>query len=444
MASALQDPESERAFLAWLVEGGATFQKLEWPVYEWPGQPHDGERGVRCTMDIAPDEEMFTIPGAMLFNRSACLASPIAVVFKENRHVLFSERDEMALTLLLLYEKLDRGEASPWMPMIRALPADPGAASLWTDCDLSLLQDDSLRAEALIKVAQIEHVYKEVFLPIVQSYRAHFSQLKRYTLVEFRWALLCVESRTFGRYLPQPSLVPFADLLNHVNVHTSYRWDAEQQVAVYSADASGLFSHVRGAEAFMSYGPRSNAELLLHYGFALKHNRYESISLQVRLHTRHHSKGTPCTKTITTLLRPTVINMELICLFRRIVVETSWDAASGVHGYTGDRITPSHLAAGTEVVAAVEARCLMWLRQCLQEALRCNFPTSLEYDEALVRSADFRAKQAMNGRFCPVTLSPSPSPPPLTASFSLIACFSAPLPAFSIPLFHSLLLLSGN
>lgn len=308
--------------------------------------------------------------------------------------MLFSDRDEMALTLLLLYEKFDRGKASPWMPMICALPADPGAASLWNESELSLLQDESLRAEALIKLAQIEHAYNEVFMPIVQKHNDHFSQPQRYTLAEFRWALLCVESRTFGRFLPQPSLVPFADLLNHVNVHTSYRWDPEREAAVYSADASGLFSHVRGAEAFMSYGPRSNAELLLHYGFALRHNRYESVSLQVRLHTHHHVKGTPCTKTITSSLRPAVINMELICLFRRIVVETSWDAASAMNGYAGNRIAPWQLVDGAAVPSAVEARSLMWLRQCLQEALDCNFPTSLEHDEELLRAADFRAKQA--------------------------------------------------
>ena len=48
MASARPDAEAEAAFVAWLTAGGATFPKLVWPVYAWPGQPHDGERGVRC------------------------------------------------------------------------------------------------------------------------------------------------------------------------------------------------------------------------------------------------------------------------------------------------------------------------------------------------------------------------------------------------------------
>ncbi len=33
------------AFLEWLTNNGAKFSKLQWTVYSWPGQPHDGERG---------------------------------------------------------------------------------------------------------------------------------------------------------------------------------------------------------------------------------------------------------------------------------------------------------------------------------------------------------------------------------------------------------------
>jgi hypothetical protein len=38
--------EDDIAFLDWLGKNGAKFPKLRWPVYSWPGQPHDGERGV--------------------------------------------------------------------------------------------------------------------------------------------------------------------------------------------------------------------------------------------------------------------------------------------------------------------------------------------------------------------------------------------------------------
>ena len=113
--------DADKAFTSWLLQHGAAFPKLQWPVHllipspttlldlrahhahvlrvqatlelrrrvdhaflppfgaapastlacaferhdslpqvwEWPGQPHDGERGVMATEDIAPGEEMF-------------------------------------------------------------------------------------------------------------------------------------------------------------------------------------------------------------------------------------------------------------------------------------------------------------------------------------------------------------------------------------------------
>ncbi|KAJ1488811.1 hypothetical protein T484DRAFT_1886782, partial [Baffinella frigidus] len=313
--------DADKAFTAWLLEHGAAFPKLQWPVWEWPGQPHDGERGVMATEDIAPGEEMFRIPGKILFNREKCLASPIAQartlssahtyrrcaciqllggalschrsapVFKKHRRVLFSHPDQHALVLLLLYEKLENGRDSFWWPMIEALPADPGAASLWSEEELGLLQDPTLMADALLKTQAIQREYEEILLPILAQHAKHFPNAAKFTLGEFRWALLCVESRTFGRFLPNPSLVPFADLLNHVNVHTRYRWDAEAGAAVYHCDASGRVPHPRGAEAFMSYGPRSNRELLLHYGFALLDNMYDRLPIQIRLHSSDPSRA---------------------------------------------------------------------------------------------------------------------------------------------------------
>ena len=65
--------EKEQRFLAWLREHGAKFDKLEWPVCRWPGKPHNGERGVRVISDIAPCEEMFSIPEKILMSRKSCM-----------------------------------------------------------------------------------------------------------------------------------------------------------------------------------------------------------------------------------------------------------------------------------------------------------------------------------------------------------------------------------
>ena len=125
------DPtETEEKFVAWLLKNGASFPKLKWPVFSWPGQVHDGERGVQVIENLDPGEEMFRIPGAILFNRDKCLKSNIGGIFRQYQEQLFSDRDELALAFLLLYEKLELGRKSFWWPMIAALPKDPGLCSL--------------------------------------------------------------------------------------------------------------------------------------------------------------------------------------------------------------------------------------------------------------------------------------------------------------------------
>jgi hypothetical protein len=125
-----EDPvQIEKNFVEWLLQNGARFPKLEWPVFSWPGEVHDGERGVRVTEYLEPGEEMFRVPGSILFNREKCLKSEISAVFRLHREALFSDRDELALTLLLLFEKLEKGRESFWWPMVAALPADPGSSA---------------------------------------------------------------------------------------------------------------------------------------------------------------------------------------------------------------------------------------------------------------------------------------------------------------------------
>lgn len=123
---------------------------------------------------------------------------------------------------------------------------------------------------------------KATFVNVVQPIlNAHPEEFRGITFDKFLWAWMCVSSRTFGRFLPHPSLVPFADLLNHVNVHTSYEWDNERRAAVYRHDHQRVSEEgtggggcvpwlsCAGQEVFFSYGPRSNELLLLHYGFAI-------------------------------------------------------------------------------------------------------------------------------------------------------------------------------
>ena len=255
------------SFLEWLATHGADTSRIEWPCFTWPGLPHDGVRGVAASALIDAGDVMFKIPGSLLIDRRTCLASDIGSIFLDNPS-LFSSLDEVALSLFIAYETFCKGSSSFWWPFIQNLPRSPGATLFplfdhafdfgqlfdccicsrplccchstdvlagstisWSDSELVFLQDSELAQSTRALLSKIQKVFKAQIQPLQQQYRP---KLDGIDFTRFLWSYVCVGSRTFGRFLPYPSLVPFADMLNHVNVHTTYRWDGTH--AVYFND----------------------------------------------------------------------------------------------------------------------------------------------------------------------------------------------------------------
>ena len=109
---------------------------------------------------------------------------------------------------------------------------DTGSTISWSQVELDFLQDSELAQSTRALLSRIQQVFKTQIQPLQKQYKP---QLDGIDFTRFLWAWVCVGSRTFGRFLPYPSLVPFADMLNHVNVHTTYRWDGSN--AVYFNDS---------------------------------------------------------------------------------------------------------------------------------------------------------------------------------------------------------------
>ena len=81
------------------------------------------------------------------------------------------------------------------------------------------------------------------------------------------------------------ALIPLWDMCNHVEGEISTDYDpVAQQCVCYAAH-----SVAAGDEVCIYYGPRSNAELLLHSGFVYPNNRqdYLKIRLGITMYTLH-------------------------------------------------------------------------------------------------------------------------------------------------------------
>lgn len=91
-----------------------------------------------------------------------------------------------------------------------------------------------------------------------------------------------------------PALVPYADLINHSPFSQAYidareggDWlfsSGEEEVILY-ADRR----YRRMEQIYISYGQKSNAELLLLYGFAVERNPYNSVDVTVSIAPRTES-----------------------------------------------------------------------------------------------------------------------------------------------------------
>mmetsp|Transcript_11633 Transcript_11633/g.16593 ORF Transcript_11633/g.16593 Transcript_11633/m.16593 type:complete len:150 (-) Transcript_11633:460-909(-) len=90
-------------------------------------------------------------------------------------------------------------------------------------------------------------------------------------------------------------MVPYADLINHSPFSQSYYIDArecgdwlfktgEEEVILYADRGYRQMEQI-----YISYGPKSNADLLLLYGFAVERNPYNSVDVTVGIALRTKS-----------------------------------------------------------------------------------------------------------------------------------------------------------
>jgi histone-lysine N-methyltransferase SETD3 len=89
-------------------------------------------------------------------------------------------------------------------------------------------------------------------------------------------------------------MVPYADLINHspfsqayIDARESGDWlfkTGEEEIILY-ADRN----YRRMEQIYISYGPKSNADLLLLYGFAVERNPFNSVDVTVSIAPRTES-----------------------------------------------------------------------------------------------------------------------------------------------------------
>lgn len=223
-----------------------------------------GGLGIVAARDLAVGETPLVVPADVLVRSEVVAATPLglALVARYGAHVL----------LAAWMTRARRGLVPDAAPYVATLPTDLGGHPLFFGAEAR----DALRGTAFLAVLEArrarlleEHAWIRARVPAFADLDA----------TEWMEARTLVTSRSFACG-EGDALAPVADLLNH----------ASAPVATWTCDPVGGFRLriVRpvpaGAEITQSYGPKSNARLLLGYGFTLAENAHHDVEIEVGEH----------------------------------------------------------------------------------------------------------------------------------------------------------------
>ncbi|KAL2110779.1 hypothetical protein VUR80DRAFT_708 [Thermomyces stellatus] len=285
------------ALLEWASSHGATLHpSLEIARDEHTGAGFHVKQGAR----LSAGDPVVTCPMPLTLSYLNALPSPPAPFHKDPSSPTFPEAflqssPPHVVGRFFLMQQYLRGRESPWWPYIRSLPQpdDPASWTLppfWDKDDRELLEGTNLE----VSISKINATLKREFND-AQRLLGDWEDGSKFTRPLYNWAYAVFTSRSFMPSLVVPSvhelelprgvkswddfsvLLPLFDIGNH-SITARTIWETEGTgCRLVTRDTYG-----EGEQVFNNYGMKTNAQLLLAYGFVIPpteelHNDYIHI-----------------------------------------------------------------------------------------------------------------------------------------------------------------------
>lgn len=250
-------------------------------------------RGLLARRDINDGDELLKIPMKLCMTKAAARKA----LGKDALSAGINEY--LAIACHLIHEKFAMGDNSFWKPYLDVLPEvnEVNPTFTWSDEDLAFLEGSPVIAATKSLQMKLKREY-DALLGGADGLIAKFPDrfpAEHFTYENWVWAFTNLFSRAIRlRNLQQGetlAMVPYADLINHspfsqayIDARESGDWlfkTGEEEVILY-ADRG----YRRMEQIYISYGPKSNAELLLLYGFAVERNPFNSVDVTVSIAPR--------------------------------------------------------------------------------------------------------------------------------------------------------------
>jgi len=274
-----------KRYISWLSENNVYISSKS----TWGRPPHsclisdqtvdEGEssgRGLIAFKNIQQNEKIIEIPESII------MTDKTDFNYDENGASM-NEYDKLAIFLI---RERSKGNKSFWMPYLDTLPKENDLKLMfrWKMSDMIFLKGSkiSLATKYLKKKLdfQFYNLKERIFLQNLLIFPEEI-----FNLQSWEWAMTILFSRAI--YLQNSkriAIVPYGDLLNHNPFSTSYidsksiPFSNNIEIAMYSDRSYNKFDQI-----FTTYGPKTNLELLLLYGFSSERNPFESYEIRVAL-----------------------------------------------------------------------------------------------------------------------------------------------------------------
>lgn len=242
-------------------------------LFEAGGDCNDRE--IKVVGEVRDRDCVLEIPLKLIMTLTKAQGTPLAVELQAQLDAEFKFLDDHDTWLaIFLLDEHSKAEESFYFPYLATLPSTYLTNPLYYNSEeLSLLRGSMCLRH--VKRHHDELIYEYAQL---QTLLPAFTD--KHSFERFVWARLSVLSRQFsmdygcdGRD-KEASLVPMLEMVNHDSAQRNVLWDFDtgSQSAKLVADGPLSATSTRDPHLYVSYGQKSNARLLLYYGFVMKNN----------------------------------------------------------------------------------------------------------------------------------------------------------------------------
>mmetsp|Transcript_58816 Transcript_58816/g.138936 ORF Transcript_58816/g.138936 Transcript_58816/m.138936 type:complete len:473 (-) Transcript_58816:835-2253(-) len=274
-------------FLSWLLANNVyIYNKSTWgrPPHpcivsnETTDEGQSSGKGLLAYKNIQQGEKLIEIPLNLALSKEHSLNK-----FMFRNIGTFNEYDLLAIFLI---QQRSIGDKSFWNTYFKILPKETELDLFfrWTIFDSFFLKGSKINLASIYLREKIRSQFFRINNQVFKQNSILFPKTL-YNIETWEWALSVLFSRAiFLQNSQKLTLVPYADFLNHNPFSTSYI-DAKEipfseflEIVMYADKPYNKFDQV-----FTTYGPKTNLELLLLYGFILERNPFDSTEIRVGL-----------------------------------------------------------------------------------------------------------------------------------------------------------------